>query len=197
LLVALMTATTNLIEQFVATLNHNGLEPLFAKDVPCELRTEELTEVPDMYRWEIRPASDNAWVVPLESRLPYPFPTMCRSLISQFRFAEFEVGPGMFLANTGTNAVFNELSRIWADDPFPNELLRYGFLQFGRQAGGGYDPVCFAMKQRKGGDAPLVQLDHEEVLIRNRIRIQAEIAPSFIAFVQRVVAGEIRSRKRT
>jgi len=192
-----MTATTNLIEQFVATLNHNGLEPLFAKDVPCELRTEELTEVPDMYRWQIRPASDNAWVVPLESRLPYPFPTMYRSLISQFRFAEFEVGPVMFLANTGTNAVFNELSRISADDPFPNELLRYGFLQFGRQAGGGYDPVCFAMKQRKGGDAPLVQLDHEEVLIRNRIRIQAEIAPSFIAFVQRVVAGEIRSRKRT
>jgi hypothetical protein len=192
-----MTATTNLIEQFVATLNHNGLEPLFARDVPCELRTEELTDVPDMYRWEIRPASDNAWVVPLESRLPYPFPTMYRSLISQFRFAEFEVGPVMFLANTGTNAVFNELSRIWADDPFPNELLWYGFLQFGRQAGGGYDPVCFAMKQRKGGDAPLVQLDHEEVLIRNRIRIQAEIAPSFNVFVQRVVAGEIRSRRGT
>lgn len=192
-----MTSTTNLIEQFVATLNHKGLEPLFARDVPSELRTEELTEVSEMYRWEIRPASDNAWVVPLESRLPYPFPTMYRSLISQFRFAEFEVGPVMFLANTGTNAVFNELSRIWADDPFPNELLRYGFLQFGRQAGGGYDPVCFAMKQRKAGDAPLVQLDHEEVLIRNRIRIQAEIAPSFNVFVQRVVAGEIQSRRGT
>jgi len=42
-----------------------------------------------------------------------------------------------------------------------------------------------------------VQLDHEEVLIRNRIRIRAEVAPSFSAFVQRVVAGEFRSKKRT
>jgi hypothetical protein len=197
LLVAFMTATTNLIEKFVATLNHNGLEPLFARDVPCELRAEELTEVPGMYRWEISAASDNAWVIPLESRLPYPFPTMYRYLISQFKFAEFEIGPIMFLANTGKDEVFNELSRVWANDPFPNELLRYGFLQFGRQAGGGYDPVCFAMKDRKRGDAPVVQLDHEEVLIRKRIRIQSEIAPSFSAFVQRVVAGEVRSRKRT
>jgi hypothetical protein len=188
--------STSLIEQFVAALNRNRLEPLFGRDVPRELRTKELKDVPDMYEWEIRPAADNAWVGPLESGLPYPFPTIYRSLISHFRFAEFEVGPVMFLANTGRNDVFHELSRVWADDPFPNELLRHGFLQFGRQAGGGYDPVCFAMKQRKKGDAPLVQLDHEEVLIRNRIRIQVEIAPSFGAFVQGVVAGEIGLRKK-
>jgi len=187
-----MTEVAKLIEQFVAALNHNGLEPLFGKDVPCELRTKELTDVPSMYRWEIRRATDNAWVLPLESRLPYPFPTMYRYLISQFKFAEFEIGPIMFLANTGKHDVFNELSRVWANDAFPNELLRYGFLQFGRQAGGGYDPVCFAMKDRKKGDAPVVRLVHEEVLIRKRVRIQSEIAPSFSEFVQRVIGGEIR-----
>jgi len=189
-----MTATSP-IEQFVAVLNRSRLEPLFGKDVPQELRTKEMTDVPDMYEWEIRPATDNAWVAPLESRLPYPFPAIYRSLISQFRFAEFEVGSVMFLANTGRNDVFNDLCRVWADDRFPNELLRHGFLQFGREAGGGYDPVCFAMKERKRGDAPLVQLDHEEVLIRNRIRIRAKIAPSFGAFIHGVVAGEIGPRR--
>ena len=123
-----MTASATLIEQFVAALNHNGMEPLFGKDVPCELRTKELTEVPGMSRWEIRPATDNPWVIALESRLPYPFPTMYRYLISQFKFAEFEIGGIMFLANTGKDDVFNELSRVWATDPFPKELLRYGFM---------------------------------------------------------------------
>ena len=119
------------IEQFIAVLNRSRLEPLFGKDVPKELRTKELTYVPDMYEWEIRPATDNAWVAPLKSRLPYSFPAIYRSLISQFRFAEFEVGPVMFLANTGRNDVFNDLCRVGADDRFPNELLRHGFLQFG------------------------------------------------------------------
>jgi hypothetical protein len=55
-----MTATSP-IEQFVAVLNRSRLEPLFGKDVPQELRTRERTDVPDMYEWEIRPATDNAW----------------------------------------------------------------------------------------------------------------------------------------
>jgi hypothetical protein len=44
----------------------------------------------------------------------------------------------------------------------------------------------------KDGDAPIVQIDHEDILSRNRKgRIVAEIAPSFRQFVQGVIAGEI------
>jgi hypothetical protein len=42
------------------------------------------------------------------------------------------------------------------------------------------------------GDSPIVQIDHEDILSRNRKgRIVAEIAPSFRQFVQGVIAGEI------
>jgi hypothetical protein len=186
-----------LVSQFVNVVNSAGLDPLFERDVPEELRILELTEIPGMFRWEIRAAEANAWVSEVESSLPYPFPRLYRLLIEQFRFAEFVAGPVMFLANTGTE-VFNELSRVFSvGDVFHAQLLQHGFLQFGRQAGGGFDPVCFAMKQRKNGDAPVVQLDHEEVIIRNRIHVQKEIAPSFRAFVERAIAGEFSMKRNT
>ena len=186
-----MDNAAELINNFVAALNNRGLEPLFGDDVPLELRTEELAEIPDMFKWEIRPATDNPWVPPLEARLPSPFPPLYRFLITQFRFAEFEVGPVMFFANTGQASVFHDLSRaLFADDGLYPVLLQNGLMQFGQQAGGGYDPVCFDMKRRRAGDAPIVQLDHEDVLIRNRIRVVKEIALSFRDFVEQVIAGE-------
>jgi hypothetical protein len=178
------------ISRLVDVLNSRGLEPLFEVDVPSELRTAELVEIPDMFAWRIQPSEKNEWVPALEALLPYPLPALYRALISGYRFAEFELGPVMFLANTGKD-VYQELSRcIFADKGLYPTLLGDGFIQFGKQAGGGYDPVCFAMKRSKQNDAPIVQIDHEDVLMRNRIRVVAEIAPSFRAFVERVIAGE-------
>jgi len=188
-----MDSTGKLIDQFVAMLNSTGLEPLFAPDVPEELRIGELAEIPDMFLWKIRAAEPNPWVSELEAILPYPFPLPYKSLIARFRFAKFDLGPIMFLANTG-DEVFHELFRVLADDKeFQRQLLQHGFLQFGRQSGGGFDPVCFAMKERKNGDAPVVQLDHEDLMIRDRICIRRKIAPSFLAFAEQVIAGELKS----
>ena len=101
----------------------------------------------------------------------------------------------MFFANTGRQDVFHDLSRaFFADDGLYPVLLQNGLLQFGQPAGGGYDPVCFDMKRRSNGDAPLVQLDHEEVLMNSRIRVVKEVAPSFRNFVERVIAGDIPKR---
>jgi len=44
------------------------------------------------------------------------------------------------------------------------------------------------------GDAPIVQIDHEDVLIRNRIQVTKEIARTFRALVERVIAGEFWTR---
>jgi hypothetical protein len=44
------------------------------------------------------------------------------------------------------------------------------------------------------GDAPIVQIDHEDILSHNRKgRIVQEIAPSFHNFVERVIAGEFKA----
>jgi hypothetical protein len=159
-----------------------------------ELRITALPEVSDMFEWKIRASGNNDWVSTLEALLPYPFPALYRELISRYRFAEFEVGPVMFLANTGTD-VNQELSRcIFADKGLYPVLLEEGFVQFGKKAGGGYDPVCFAMTRSECGDAPIVQIDHEDVLTRNRIRVVAEIAPSFRVFAEGVIAGDFPRR---
>ena len=178
-----------LIEQFVGSLNRSGLEPLFDDAVPPELRTEEVSDVPGMYEWRILPAQPNPWVLAIRQKLPSPYPPLYEVLISRYRFAEFEIGPVLFLANTGTH-VFNELAdAAFRDKGLSPALLQNGLLQFGRQAGGHYDPVCFDMKRRLEDDAPIVQIDHECVLIEDRIRVVGEIAPSFRAFVEAVIAG--------
>lgn len=66
-------------------------------------------------------------------------------------------------------------------------LHQHGFLQFGIPHETNYDPVCFDMKHRSRGDAPIMQLDHEEILIRGRIRLINEIAPSFAQFMRRAI----------
>ena len=94
----------------------------------------------------------------------------------------------MFFANTG-QALFYELSnKVFRDKGMFPTLQKNGFLQFGNPFEPNYDPICFAMQHRKNDDAPIVQLDHEEILIRERIRIVKEIAPSFKKFLRQVIA---------
>lgn len=191
-----MDDTAELVGSFVTALNSRGLEPLLDRDVPPDIRTKELADVPHMFEWEIRPTTDTPWLASLETRLPAPFPYLYRFLITHFKFAEFEVGPVMFFANTGQQDVFHDISRsLFADEGMYPVLLRNGLIQFGQQAGGGYDPVCFDMKVRRNNDAPIVQLDHEDILIRNQVRIVKHIAPSFRDLLDRVIAGEFPRRR--
>jgi hypothetical protein len=64
------------------------------------------------------------------------------------------------------------------DELFPS-LFRDRYVQFGRSAGGSYDPICFDLKRTKDGDCPLVCIDHESVLIDQKPVVTRELAPSF------------------
>ena len=180
-----------LIDRFVEKLNASGLESLPEHEVPSELRVG----VPNDFGWcdwKIRGAVDrNPCVAALEQSLaPYRFPKLYLSLISRYRFAEFAAGPIMFLANTG-QGVFHELA-AFKDPVMSPVLLNQGLLQFAQPESALYDPICFAAAKMKNGDAPIVQIDHEDILSFNRKgRIVAEIAPSFRHFVEQVIAGEI------
>ena len=71
----------------------------------------------------------------------------------------------MFFANTGDDLFYELSRRINADKghvsaPATTRISSHS----GKQAGGGYDPVCFAMGRRAHGDAPVIRLDHEDVL---------------------------------
>lgn len=178
-----------LIDDFVQYANDSGLEPKFPTDLPEDLRGIQ-TDL-GTFHWQIRPASSNAWVADIESRLPQKFPVVFRSLIERYRFADFEVGPIMFFANTG-EALFKDLStNAFRDKGLFPTLHKNGFLEFGKRSGGWYDPICFDMKRRKQDDAPVVQLDHEEILIHSRIRVVNEISTSFAGFCSTAMLNKL------
>lgn len=174
-----------LVDQFVDYLNGAGFEPRFPDEIPEELRTSSAEW--EMFHWQIRPASSNPWVRELAEKLPRQWPKSFQSLIDRYRFSNIEVGPLMLFANSGHDH-FYELSNraFWDEGIFPL-LHKHGLLQFGLPHEANYDPVCFDMLHCNHGDAPIVQLDHEEILLRNRIRIVRQIAPSFSQFMQSAI----------
>jgi hypothetical protein len=96
----------------------------------------------------------------------------------------------MFFANSGHDLFYELSSKVFKDKGLFPTLHKHGFLQFGLPHETNYDPVCFDMQRRNRADAPIVQLDHEEILIRSRIRVVQEIAPSFAQFMQRAMAEQ-------
>jgi hypothetical protein len=70
----------------------------------------------------------------------------------------------------------------------------YEWNIFGTPSTGDYDPICFATRRMNNGDAPIVQIDHEDILSHNRKgRVVQEITPSFRSFVECVIAGEFKA----
>ena len=58
-----------------------------------------------------------------------------------------------------------------------------GYLRFGKGPDMDY-PVCFDMKSiKKNREMRVVKIDHEEILRNRRIKVVAELAPSFEALV--------------
>jgi hypothetical protein len=51
-----------------------------------------------------------------------------------------------------------------------------------------YDPVCFDLKSRKKNrEFSIVKLDHEEILCNERIKVVAELAPTFEQLVKTTI----------
>jgi hypothetical protein len=176
-----------LVDEFVEFVNSHNLEPQSEDEIPQELRLG-LAQINGYFDWKIKRISPNPWVQDLVQKLPKRFPHLYLSLIERYRFCAFDVGTLMFLANTG-QPVFQELSRkTFSDEGLYPTMHKDGFLQFGMTYTGDYDPMCFDMKQEHRGDAPIVRLDQEEILINDSIKIVEKVAPSLSAFIRTAIS---------
>jgi len=63
-------------------------------------------------------------------------------------------------------------------------LVSKGYLIFGRRSGGRYDPVAFDLNQTNREQAPIVWVDHEEILSFERLGTPKVLAPSIEALLQ-------------
>lgn len=146
--------------------------------IDCFVRSMQSTDVP--------------FAPILESRLPARFPSSFRSLVARYAFPAFDCGPLSLFGNSGQDAD-DDLSVAIFRDPFLSPfLLAHGFLQFARPATGSYDPICFDTNDKNSRrEWPIVQINHEEILSRERIGKVMPIAAAFLDFA----ADSIKDKK--
>lgn len=123
-----------------------------------------------------------SWIDDFETKLPKRLPVSFYSLITRYSFNEFDYCGSSFFANKS----FEEnLGVAIFKDKFISEItLQNGFIQFARPVGGNYDPICFNTNiSRSGCEFPIVRIDHESILCRNKIRIVETISDSFLKFI--------------
>lgn len=124
------------------------------------------------------------WVAPFEARLPFQLPPSFRSLIRRYRFPPFDCGAVTLFGNVDGRQHDDLVVRVFKDATLASVTQRSGFVQIGQPATLSYDPICFDLRARtKNGEAPLVRLDHEAILINNSIEILARLHDSFLALL--------------
>jgi hypothetical protein len=96
------------------------------------------------------------------------YPRLFSQLVTQHSFAALDVCGVRIYSNIRGDE--DNIEDLLADKILTRSLVGAGFLPFGRPATGHYDPVCFDMRGVKHPlDAPVVMMDHEAILSRNRI----------------------------
>ena len=124
--------------------------------------------------------TDASCLEPLYAVLPARFPPLYESMVLHYRWADVDLRLFTLLANPMGADLGPLLRRISADQHLWDHLIHAGYIPFGQGTGGDYDPVCFELKSRKqNADFRIVKIDHEGILSFDRLRVVAEIAPSF------------------
>lgn len=142
-----------------------------------------------------REQTDVSELQPLYAKLPARFPPLYEQLVLSYRWADVDLQDYTLLANPQGEGLKNLLRCVNGDGHLTPELLKSGYIQFGRAAGGHYDPVCFDIRLRKNRDYRIVRIDHEEILCNYRIKVVSELAPSFRALVLQTIARAVAVRK--
>lgn len=181
----------DLLEQFVASFEKfddmmstsRELDP-----VSWELRIAE----PDQYGFiQWRPAkvsTEPRLLDPLYAKLPARFPPLYEQLVLSYRWAEVDLQSFRLLANPAGADLGGLLAEVEGDSALIESLIPAGYIKFGKGPDIDYDPVCFDIKSRTNGmDYRIVKIDHEEILCNYRVKVVAELAPSFEHLVRQTI----------
>jgi hypothetical protein len=144
----------------------------------------------DGRRWRPRKLRTAARVLePLYAGLPGRFPALYEHLVLSYRWAEVDLGRFRLLANPRSRGLEGLRAEVLRDRGLTERLLPLGYIPFGKGPNLNYDPVCFDTRRRGNRDCPVVQIDHEGILSFYRVEVVAELAPSFRALAEGVVAA--------
>jgi len=184
-----------LLEQFIGVFGkfdelaeYSDIHPIVA-----ELAVGEPDELGQTHWRPARVNTDRRCLDPIYAKLPGRFPPLYEKLILMYRWADTDLGAYTLLANPpgpDLSRLFGEISK---DPGLWQTLIPAGYIQFAKGPDYDYDPVCFDVsKRKKNYDCRIVKMDHEEILCNYRIKVAAELAPSFEDLVRQTIssAGE-------
>lgn len=132
----------------------------------------------------VEPPRDSASLAELyegaRGRYPRSFETLCL-------FYQWE-GKSIGDIELADNPAGNDLRELARSVRYDRILWEYlasrGYLVIGRLSRGRYDPCAFDLSRLRGNDAPIVCVDHEEVLSFNRLGTPKVMSPSFAALLE-------------
>jgi hypothetical protein len=185
-----------LVEQFVAcweklnglSVNEN-LDPLASR-----FSTGEKTEFGGEAWRPILQTTDPSMLDPLYARLPARFPPLYERLVLTYRWPEVDLGSYRLLGNPLGPDLSGLLQEILKDKFLSACLLKSGYIPFGKGPDIDYDPVCFDLKSRKKNrEFKIVKIDHEKILCNERIKVVAELAPTFEQLVRNTIEAVSRA----
>ncbi len=172
-----------LIERFVASFEKLDGPLTTSKEVDpvaWELRVVEPDEWGDFDWKPLKKTADRAMLDPIYAKLPAKFPPLFELLVLSYRWPRVYLPSFSLLPNPPGPDLSGLLSEISRDPAIWEALIPAGYIQFGRGPDMDYDPVCFSVRSRtKKKDYAIVKIDHEEILCNNRVKVVAELAPSF------------------
>lgn len=185
------------VDAFVAAVNSSEKERLLAEEIPegCRLGDPDQGGFCD---WKIVPSLDASWLPDVERRLPFPIPNPLRSLDSRYRFPSFEAGPVIFYS-VGVTSAQGQITefgkRIFSDPVMCPFLLKNGFMHFAQSELGLYNPLCFDFRNDPlSPNPPVVRIDHEEVLVNDRLEIAETISPALDQLHGKIVSDFTQQR---
>lgn len=183
-------APSDLIERFVASFSK--FDEMAARPetdpIGWNLRVGDLDEY-GRARWLPAPTiTDPVALIPIYSKLPARFPPLYEQLVLSYRWETVDLGTFRLLANPPGDDLSGLLAQIEGDAALLENLLPAGYIQFGRGPDIDYDPVCFDIKSRTNSkDYRIVKIDHEQILCYNRVKVVAELAPSFRDLIEKTI----------
>ena len=136
----------------------------------------------------IGPADRTPWINSIELDLGHRLPKTYGDFVRRYEFRPFEWEALSFFGNSEADDRLNLHVAVRNDPVIWQVTCRAKLLQFGRPATGSYDPICFDLRASHH-EPPVVQLDHEAILIKDRITLVRQIAPGFIALAESLLAS--------
>jgi hypothetical protein len=188
----------SLVERFVSFFDKLGDE-MVVLDGAVPLDWPLATGDRDQYgrrRWRpIKVNTELSFLDPIYSKLPARFPPLYERLVLSYRWAEVDLQSYRLLANPPGPDLNGLLQQMSGNPAMWSCLLQAGYIQFGRGPDFNFDAICFDVSARKKNrDCKIVQIDHEQILCNNRVKVVAEMAPSFEQLVLQTIDGATKPK---